>query len=235
MSSEPIIRLAITYDWTPQQGFFLKSDCRKRFADLRVELVPIYDDLQKIKEVLAGVDGLIIPGGVDDVDPTRYGQEKKHDRVRINTKRTDFEFHVLEEAFRRELPIFTICWGLQILNVFLGGSLHQHLPMDKPGTVVHEQDEAPHKPTHWVMLENNSFLMEKIGTPKLFVNSTHHQAIESLGKGLIVEALSDDGVIEAVKFTGGNMTCFGVQWHPERLIGDPVIPLFLNECLKRKT
>ena len=118
---------------------------------------------------------------------------------------------------------------MQILNVFFGGSLYQHIPADLPSSIEHEQKISKYKPSHEVLLEKDGHLFREFKKDSLQVNSTHHQGIKALGKDLRVEARAHDGLIEAFMHKGDQLI-LGVEWHPERLSSDQIIPYFLKAC-----
>jgi putative glutamine amidotransferase len=165
--------------------------------------------------VLDGLDGLVITGG-KDVDPARYGQaphpktdEPRHDR-------DEWEFALLAAALKRGLPVLGICRGAQVLNVALGGTLHQHLP-DVVGHSRHQAGNAVFSASR-VHIAPGTRLETLIGQYS-DEQCYHHQAIAELGKGLIVSARDSDGVIEAVELPGDTFV-LAVQWHPEERLSD---------------
>lgn len=167
--------------------------------------------------VLDGLDGLIVTGG-KDVDPAGYGQQK-HPATDEPPKdgRDAFEFAVVAEALRRHMPVLGICRGAQVLNVALGGTLHQHLP-DVVGHTRHQQGNAVFS-TSTVSTVPGTRLAALIGESS-DAQCYHHQAIAEPGRGLIVSAAdSTDGVIEAVELPGPDFVV-GVQWHPEQRLDD---------------
>ena len=116
----------------------------------------------------------------------------------------------------RGLPVLGICRGMQVLNVALGGSLHQHVP-DLGSAIDHRQAELGGEPTHRVTLARDSRLTKLIGRRYVEVNSFHHQALHALGNGLTVAGRAADGLVEAIEAPGRRFT-FGVQWHAECLV-----------------
>jgi len=165
--------------------------------------------------VLDGLDGLVITGG-KDVDPARYGQaphpktdEPRHDR-------DEWEFALLAGALKRGLPVLGICRGAQVLNVALGGTLHQHLP-DVVGHSRHQAGNAVFS-TSRVRIAPGTRLATLIGEYS-DEQCYHHQAIAELGKGLIASARDSDGVIEAIELPGDTFVV-AVQWHPEERLSD---------------
>ena len=174
---------------------------------------PIDDHIAN--RVLDGLDGLVITGG-KDLDPARYGQpphpktdEPRHDR-------DDWEFALLAGALKRGLPVLGICRGAQVLNVALGGTLHQHLP-DVVGHSRHQAGNAVFS-TSRMHIEPGTRLATLVGEYS-DGQCYHHQAIAELGNGLIVSARDPDGVIEAVELPGDTFV-LAVQWHPEERLSD---------------
>lgn len=165
--------------------------------------------------VLDGIDGLIITGGLD-VDPARYGQAAHETTDRPSVIRDDWESALLTAAIERELPFLAICRGAQVLNVALGGTLHQHLP-DVIGTSKYQLGNAEFARVG-VTIEDDSTVGRLVGDA-LTVEVYHHQAIDQVAPGLRVTARSQDGVIEAVEL---DSVPFGVavQWHPEQTPDD---------------
>ena len=117
-----------------------------------------------------------------------------------------------------------ICGGMQLLAVALGGTLHQHIPDALPGALPHEQEGPRDRPGHDVAITPGSRLATIVGTPRLAVNSAHHQAVATAGSRLTVNATAPDGVVEGVEDSAETFV-IGVQWHPEYLIspGDRAI------------
>jgi putative glutamine amidotransferase len=132
----------------------------------------------------------------------------------------EFEVRLAREADARGLPILGVCRGAQALNVARGGTLHQHLPDITDGSIVHRQRQPGTETTHEVRIDARSGLAEVIGSPRIGVNSFHHQSVDRLGNGLRAVAWADDGVIEAVERGAGTLL-LGVQWHAETLVDDP--------------
>ncbi len=164
--------------------------------------------------VLDGIDALIITGG-RDVDPAAYGHRPHPVTDEPARDRDAWEFALLAAALRRRMPLLGICRGAQVLNVALGGTLHQHLP-DVVGHGGHRLGDAVFA-TSTVCTSAGSRLAALLG-PSAQVQCYHHQAIDRLGEGLIVSATSD-GVIEGVEMPGPDFVV-AVQWHPEETLGD---------------
>jgi putative glutamine amidotransferase len=164
-------------------------------------------------ESLDGLNGLVLTGGTD-VNPKRYGEMAVPETDTPDNHRDELEFCLLGEALALDLPVLAICRGMQLLNVHLHGTLHQHL-----GSGFHEQrrpDETPrrHRSAHEVDVVPNTLLHQITGALTLGVNSRHHQAVNRIGQGLQISAQSADGIVEAVEFPLRRFV-LGVQWHPE--------------------
>lgn len=170
------------------------------------------------ERLVSTVDGVLVSGG-DDVDPESYGQETTA-AEKTNRAADDFESAVIAAARAQDKPLLAICRGLQILNVALGGTLHQEVT--SPGG-VHDSISTDHVEMnarrHVVRFEPDAVLCDVYGAAEAKVNTLHHQGVETLADGLIAEGSTDDGLIEAARFDG-DWWALGVQWHPERLEGD---------------
>jgi len=161
---------------------------------------------------LDGMAGLMLMGG-SDVNPARYGEQRRAETDDPDDLRDELELRLIAEALERDLPVLAICRGLQILNVQHGGTLVQHLePVER-----HQRRSTDLSlPAHAIEIERGSILSRIAReVPRWEVNSRHHQAIARLGKGLRVTARHpDDGVVEAVERPDKRFVV-GVQWHPE--------------------
>lgn len=163
-------------------------------------------------------DGFVLCGSASDIDPARYGQPR-HPQVKVvHPERDEADWRVLEHAFRTRKPVLGICFGMQSMNVFCGGTLVQHIPEQVRGALRHEGRDAEHA----IALVQGARLAEwAAGRQELLVNSTHHQSPDRIGSGLRVAARAPDGVIEAVEGTFDSETphhfVVGVEWHPERI------------------
>ena len=167
-----------------------------------------------ITDVVARHDGFIIPGG-RDLEPALYG-ERLFCRVEPEEEeRVDFEFSLLHEIIRLRKPVLGICYGMQLINVYFQGSLYQDIRTQVPESMDHSAGG------HGITVEETSFT--SAGT--FHVNSTHHQAVKRMGKGLKPFAYADDGIVEAVHGEGYAFLV-GVQWHPERMDTDLTYQLF---------
>lgn len=166
--------------------------------------VPIADYPPKID---TSCDGLILCGG-GDIDP-KYYNEPVDGSTYINAERDAVEFALLKAYIEAGKPVFGICRGFQLMNIYFGGSLHQDIPEAAQHSNHQEMDIA-----HEVTAEADSILGRLYGT-SFRVNSSHHQAVKKLGDGLRATAWWDDRYVEGIEHT--SLPVFGVQWHPERM------------------
>jgi putative glutamine amidotransferase len=202
------------------------TSCRKledyRQAILHVGGEPrILESAAGVEETLADLGGLLLTGG-DDVTPARYG-EPAHERViEAEPGRDEFEIALVTAARKRNLPVFAICRGIQVLNVACGGSLVQDIPSQLTGSLAHSLKVPPNQPyslAHEIWIERDS-LLSRLMRERLSdadtceVNSRHHQAVKAVARGFRVSATAPDGVIEAIEDPTARF-CLGVQWHPE--------------------
>lgn len=154
-------------------------------------------------ERLSGFDGLLVPGGLD-VNPQRYGQDP-HPATTVTdfAIQDEFESELMQAAIDEGIPLLAICRGFQLLNVMHGGSLIQDVAAD-----------SPHRNSiHGVRLAPDSTIAVLVGAEKIAVSSYHHQAVDTVGTGLIVTGVADDGIVEALEYPGKPVVA--MQWHPE--------------------
>jgi putative glutamine amidotransferase len=163
--------------------------------------------------------GLLLCGGLD-VDPVRYGESVLPNAdVEINAERDALEWDLLDLARERRLPVWGVCRGIQVLNVYLGGSLWQDLPTQAPSAIDHSQSETPDQLAHTVqVIEPGAPVGERLKENDQRVNSRHHQAVRRVADGFVPVALSPDGLVEAAVLDRGDWWVRAVQWHPENLI-----------------
>ncbi len=166
--------------------------------------------LAKLSISLTGFAGLLLMGGTD-VNPQRYGETAQAETELPDDERDAAELALIDEAIEKDLPILAICRGLQILNVYHGGTLVQHLSSE----ARHCRRLNKAEPVHDVMIEPGTVLAKVAGTNHWQVNSRHHQAVNKMGVGLRVSARDgQDGTIEAMERPDKRFVV-AVQWHPE--------------------
>jgi putative glutamine amidotransferase len=161
-----------------------------------------------IKDTAKAIDALLISGG-KDINPAFYGEKTTGRLSLVSDARFNFEKALLEEIITLKKPVLGICYGLQFLNVFLGGSLYQDLKLEG-------FDRVDHKSGHKIKIYKKSKLYYILGIDSIEVNSAHHQGIKEMGKGLVAGASSGDNLIESIELSDYPYF-LGVQWHPERL------------------
>ena len=177
--------------------------------------LPLIPNQEYIQAVMAGLDGLLLPGSDSDMEPARYGHEPHPQLGHVIPEKDETDLMTLAEAERRALPVFAICFGIQSLNVFRGGTLIQDIPAQFPGAIKHEQGAPRDRHSHRVRILDGSLLRQLAGADSVSVNSHHHQAVETLGRELVATAWASDGLVEAVEDPRDDRFVLGVQWHPE--------------------
>jgi putative glutamine amidotransferase len=186
-----------------------------RSAGATALLVPLHERQDRVAKLLAGAQGILLPGSGSDVDPQRYGEDPIPACGQPDPARTAVDELLLQDAFSLHKPILAICHGEQTLNVWCNGSLIQDLqtPVNhRPG-----RDVVEAHPVRIAPGSRLAGLLQAAEHTDVQVNSSHHQAIRLPGDNLLVSAISpEDGVIEAVELDAADHFVVGVQWHPER-------------------
>jgi putative glutamine amidotransferase len=181
-------------------------------APVHISLIPKPD---YINSVVAGLDGILMPGSDSDVDPLRYGQQPHPKLGAVHPIKDETDLLLIEAAERKQIPIFAICFGMQILNVSRGGTLIQDIESHVSDAIKHEQGAPRDRASHRISLTEKTKLAKIAESESLAVNSHHHQGIETLGADLIATAWSADGIIEALEDPRPDRFVVAVQWHPE--------------------
>ncbi|MEK6283005.1 MAG: gamma-glutamyl-gamma-aminobutyrate hydrolase family protein [Acidobacteriota bacterium] len=179
---------------------------------VHISLIPQRDYISATVDLL---DGILLPGSDSDVNPLRYGAEPHPKLGSVVTIKDETDLLVLEEVEKRNLPLFAICFGLQVLNVFRGGTLIQDISSQVPKAIKHEQGLPRDRALHRIRLGDGSMLSGLAESEVALVNSHHHQALEKVGRNLVETAWAADGLIEAVEDPRPERFVLGVQWHPE--------------------
>jgi len=175
----------------------------------RALLVP--PDTDGIEETLDALDGVVFTGG-SDLDPELYGEEAHAETFGVVRLRDEAELALLQAALERDMPVLGICRGIQVLNVALGGDLHQHVP-ELVGHEGHKHDPPGEFVRHEVAIDPESRLGGMLGE-RVQVLSHHHQGVRTLAPGLVEAARAEDGLVEAVEAPEKRFAV-GVLWHPE--------------------
>ncbi len=222
-SKKPTIGITISganasdkYRWPAKKEFdFLKREYYQaiiKSGGLPI-LLPNAENRDIIKSYLESIDGLLLTGG-GDLHPRYFGQ-KAHEKLSRTYKARDyFEMAIAELALKMGMPIMAICRGHQVLNVVLGGTLYQDLSCIPHKTLAHADPDQTARNFHSVKIVKGSNLHKIIGSLSIQVNSSHHQVIDRLGRGLIASAFAPDGLIEAIELPGAEFV-LSLQWHPE--------------------
>jgi len=176
-------------------------------------LIPVAQNQESLQMILERLDGLLLSGG-PDINPKCYNEQPLEGLGEIDESLDQMELQAAKIAFKRGLPIFAICRGIQVLNVALGGTLYQDIPSQLKESINHNQKADKGVNTHSINIQEKTWLHQILKRKTIWVNGKHHQAIKEVAPGLIVTALADDGVIEAVEYPSKGFV-LGVQWHPE--------------------
>ena len=214
-NGKPVIGLTGSFrphEWTAQhflnQSYF---HAIRHFGGIPV-LLPVMAEADELNYLVSTLDGLVLTGG-DDIDPALFGEAMLNDTVKLCPERDQAEYAVLKLADEKNLPLLGICRGVQVMNVYYGGTLYQDIPAQIPNCLLHRMEAPFHRTCHSCIPEQ--------GTPfasrePFGINSHHHQAIRDVAPGYRAMGRSEDGVIEAI-FDPAHRFRWGVQWHPERI------------------
>lgn len=213
MESKPVIGITIDIEGEYLRVKHHYPEAVIKASGIPVLISPVDDPVSYVEKI----DGLILSGG-GDLEPSYYGETMITKLKPVQRQRSDFEISLLKEIMKQHKPVLAICYGMQLINVALGGSLYQDIGLQFSSEIDHT------KGSHQVVIEKNRFFKEG----KYRVNSTHHQAVKKLGTGLVGFAFSPDKLIEAFSMKEYPFLV-GVQWHPERLMHESLSSgLFLS-------
>lgn len=182
-------------------------------------LIPPQIERSALEQLCGLLDGLLLSGG-EDVAPTLYGEEQLPECGEADPERDSLEWALARLALERDLPVFGICRGMQMLNVAAGGTLYQDVPSQRPASQRHEWSDSPRDlRAHEIAITPGSRLAQILGSERAAVNSLHHQAVARPGADVAITAVAPDGVAEALEI-GGRAYALAVQYHPEELYTD---------------
>lgn len=207
------------YRWPARKAFdYLKQEYHQAVAQAG-GLPVLFANLTEprlINAMLDSIDGLLMTGG-GDLNPRYFGQPPHKSLTTLTEARDYLEMRLATLAMKRQTPILAICRGHQVLNVALGGTLYQDLTCLPRKTLAHHDPRQTGKISHRVEILKGSRLHSVVGSTSIITNSSHHQVIDKLGRGLTASAFAPDGIIEAIEHSA-NEFVIGVQWHPEGII-----------------
>ena len=181
-------------------------------------LVPTLDPVLPLREVLAGLDGLLLTGAVSNIEPHHYSDESSYEGNLLDPRRDASNLPLIPLAIEMGVPVLAICRGFQEVNVAFGGTLYQKVH-EQPGFMDHRENkddplDVQYGPAHDIALVPGGLLAGLAGDTRATVNSLHGQGVRRLGEGLVVEAQAPDGLVEAFRHDGPAFM-LAVQWHPE--------------------
>lgn len=181
-------------------------------------LVPTLDPVLPLRQLLDGLDGLLLTGAVSNIEPHHYSDECSYEGNLLDPRRDATNLPLIPLAIEMGVPVLAICRGFQEVNVAFGGSLYQKVH-EQPGFMDHRENkddplDVQYGPAHDVALVPGGLLATLVGDTQVTVNSLHGQGVRRLGEGLVVEAQAPDGLIEAFRHDGPAFM-LAVQWHPE--------------------
>ena len=177
--------------------------------------IPLIPDADFIRAAVEGLDGILLPGSDSDVDPLRYGREPHPQLGAVHPIKDETDLLVLREVEERGMPLFAICFGMQVLNVSRGGTLIQDIGSQWTNPIKHQQGAPRDRHSHKVRMLEESLMAQLAKGSEAPVNSHHHQAMETVGRELVATAWAPDGMVEAVEDPREDRFVVGVQWHPE--------------------
>ena len=181
-------------------------------------LVPTLDPVLPLRDVLAGLDGLLLTGAVSNIEPHHYSDESSYEGNLLDPRRDATNLPLIPLAIEMGVPVLAICRGFQEVNVAFGGTLYQKVH-EQPGFMDHRENkddplDVQYGPAHDIALVPGGVLAGLAGDTRATVNSLHGQGVRRLGEGLVVEAQAPDGLVEAFRHDGPAFM-LAVQWHPE--------------------
>ncbi len=177
--------------------------------------LPLIPEIDYVEAVVKCLDGVVLSGSNSDVDPLRYEQGPHVKLGTVSYERDETDLLMLQACEANKIPVLAICYGMQLLNVYRGGTLFQDLESQIEDVLKHQQEGNYARPSHSIKIKEESLLAILAGGNTARVNSHHHQGVDSLGQDLEPIAWSADGLVEAIINTKPEHFILAVQWHPE--------------------
>ncbi len=222
---KPLIGITMNLEEQPSRNFnILDQDYAKAVVQAGGIPVPVMGIDASIPDLVKQLDGFLFSGG-DDIHP-RFYKEKASAGAKLQLatdRRVQFELKLFHAARKARKPILAVCYGAQLVNVALGGTLYQDIAAQVPGSLAHGASKPGEKVFHPVSVFEGTTLCSIVssrnccanGDCTVRVRSSHHQSIKNPGRGLRLAAVSPDGVFEALE-NRGKAFLLAVQWHPEK-------------------
>jgi len=218
----------------PKMGRYLRAVER---AGGEPVLLSLLHPAAELRRRAAELDGFVLSGSPADLDPIHFHAERHPATEDADAARERTDFMLLEHAMALHKPVLAICYGIQSLNVFLGGSLVQDIPSEVGTSICHslEEDELPRgdvesDPLHGAQFDSGH-IFDVSHARHAEVNSSHHQSVLQPGRGLRITARAPDGVVEGVEWIEDSTWVVGVQWHPERMPANPLAKGLFKELV----
>lgn len=212
----PLIGITMRYEPATERFYLARfySEAVRAAGGIPVH-IPLIPEQGFLRELVSRMDGVLLPGSDSDVDPGLYKCEPHRHLGSVHTLRDTTDEFVLRVAEELNIPLLAICYGMQRWNVARGGTLIQDIASEIPAAIKHEQGVPRERRSHKVRLAPASRLACHHAERETYVNSHHHQAINTIGENLRATAWAADGLIEALEDTRDERWAVGVQWHPE--------------------
>jgi putative glutamine amidotransferase len=216
MAVRPLIGITMRLELSSRRFYLGRDYCEAIYGSGGLPVhIPLITEPDHASSIVSRLDGVLLPGCDTDPDPNLYGEEPHPKLGTVIPEKDETDLRVIAEAERRNIPIFGICYGMQILNVARGGSLIQDIPSQVANAIKHDQGVPRERNSHRIRIEEGSLINELSQTiEEVKVNSHHHQSVKTLGRDLKATSKTGDGVVESIEDSVGR-PIFGVQWHPE--------------------
>lgn len=249
MMKRPFIGISTRLELDRRQFYVGRDYCEAlEFFGAVPVLLPLIPKRDYISEIVKKLDGILLPGSDTDVDPDRYGEDPHPRLKKVVPEKDETDLLLLDEAEKLNLPVLAICYGMQILNVYRGGTLYQDIETQIPNCLKHQQGIPLERNSHRISFTESDSLISSlvigengnnaIEDKNVKVNSHHHQAIKLLGRNLKATAACPDGVIECIEDDRNDRFVLGVEWHPELSyrsddLSREVFRNFIDYCVRR--